>query len=208
MFTSNLQQGTLNRNTVPQFYFLNLIDTAKLVKNKLKLYTKVDSIERTETLDLKFVKPYLAEVVNKLQEGVNYKIKMDTAAIYDYHGKFNDSIELKFKLNSKSDYGRVILKLLMSKKQNYVVQLLNENETLVQERFISFSLSSSNSANIDMDGILPGKYLVKVIFDDNENKKWDTGNYLKRIQAEKVFFAPKQLLVTADWELEEEILVK
>ena len=67
------------------------------------------------------------------------------------------------------------------------------------------SLSGSNLAELDFTGLEPGTYKVKVIYDNNENEKWDTGNYLKKIQAEKVSVLPKEIKILADWEIEEEL---
>jgi hypothetical protein len=46
------------------------------------------------------------------------------------------------------------------------------------------------------------------VFDDNENKKWDTGNIISKIQPEHVFIHPKPIKILSDWEIEEEILIK
>jgi hypothetical protein len=69
-------------------------------------------------------------------------------------------------------------------------------------------LSASNTISLDFPDILPGVYTFKLMYDDNENKKWDTGNLLQKKQPEKVFISSKQLKMLADWEVEEEILVK
>ena len=38
------------------------------------------------------------------------------------------------------------------------------------------------------DFLPPKTYLIKAIWDQNDNGKWDTGNLIKRIQAEKVVY--------------------
>ena len=35
--------------------------------------------------------------------------------------------------------------------------------------------------------------------DSNDNKKWDTGNFLKRIQPEKVVYFPQEFKLRANW---------
>jgi len=37
----------------------------------------------------------------------------------------------------------------------------------------------------------------------NENDKWDTGNFLKKIIPEPVYYYPKQLEVRPNWDLNE-----
>lgn len=207
-FSINIQNEVLNRTSALQFTFLGLIDSLKCDWKKMRLIYKKDSVFIKEPLQGRLVAPYKVEVTNKLVEGIDYKLKIDTAAFFDHNGKYNDSLNLKFKLNSKTDFGKVTLKLLLNKKQSYIIQLVNDKEVVVKEGFIRFSLSSSNAATIDFEGVLPGTYTVKILFDDNENKKWDTGNYFMHKQAEKVIIAPKQIKVISDWDVEEEILIK
>ena len=43
------------------------------------------------------------------------------------------------------------------------------------------------------------------IKDANSNGKWDTGNYLKKIQPEEVEYLKRSIIVRANWELNETI---
>ena len=56
--------------------------------------------------------------------------------------------------------------------------------------------------------LLPGDYQIRVVKDLNNNGKWDTGNYLKKIQPEEVIYLPEALNLRANWELNERISVK
>ena len=90
----------------------------------------------------------------------------------------------------------------------YLIQLIDQQEQIVKEKFISFSLSGSNAITIDFTNVTPGTYQIKIVFDDNENKKWDTGSIISKIQPEHVFIHPKPIKILSDWEIEEEILIK
>jgi uncharacterized protein (DUF2141 family) len=52
--------------------------------------------------------------------------------------------------------------------------------------------------------LLPGNYRLKVIFDRNNNKNWDTGHYILGIQPEPVYFFPKEITIRANWDIMEE----
>jgi len=208
LFNTSIQTGILPLNKPLKLNFLNLIDTLKTNGEKLRLIYKKDTVMIEEPVKLHYLWPAGIEVANKIYEGINYKLKIDSAAFYDYNGRYNDSSIISFKSQSRTDLGKVALKLLFNKKQSYLIQLLNEHEKTVKEENISFSLSSSNAVSIDFTDVLPGTYTVKIIFDNNENKKWDTGNYLMNKQPEKAFISSKQIKVLADWDVEEEILIK
>ncbi|MFZ9687955.1 MAG: hypothetical protein ACO3AW_08295, partial [Chitinophagaceae bacterium] len=50
--------------------------------------------------------------------------------------------------------------------------------------------------------ILPGDYEISVLFDSNKNGKWDTGNYWKKIQPEKVVSRKETFNIRPNWENE------
>ena len=43
----------------------------------------------------------------------------------------------------------------------------------------------------------------RLIEDANNNDKWDTGNYLKKIKPERVYYFSNELEVRANWDLNE-----
>ena len=53
------------------------------------------------------------------------------------------------------------------------------------------------------DLIRPGKYSFRLIEDLNENSRWDTGNYLKKIKPEPVYYYKGEIEVRANWDLNE-----
>ena len=52
---------------------------------------------------------------------------------------------------------------------------------------------------------LPAKeYKLRAIIDTNNNEAWDTGNYLKKIQPEKVINYDQLINVRSNWEIEQQ----
>ncbi|MCD6202730.1 MAG: hypothetical protein J7K46_13075, partial [Bacteroidales bacterium] len=54
----------------------------------------------------------------------------------------------------------------------------------------------------------PGKYIIKAVADTNQNKKWDPGVFLKKIQPEPVAYFAKVINIKANWDVEESWEVK
>ena len=129
-------------------------------------------------------------------------------AFYSENKLYNDSVAINFKTETKTDFGKLILKLLLNKKQNYIIQLINDKEQVVREHFLKLSLASSNATTIDFIDVLPATYKIKIIFDDNEDNKWNTGNYLLKKQPEHIIIYSKAIKIVSDWEVEEEIIIK
>ncbi|MEO6303789.1 MAG: Ig-like domain-containing protein [Bacteroidia bacterium] len=192
----------------PQLVFINWMDTSKTDISKVTLTSKTDSLIDSVKVSYRWLDIHTVEITNKLKQGVQYSLKADTNAFFDASGNKNDSSKIDFQTESESELGKLTLKLLFNKKQGYLVQLINAQEQIVKEKFVSFSLSGSNAVSIDFTNVTPGTYQVKIVFDTNENQKWDTGNFNSKIQPEHVFIHPKVIKVIPDWEIEEDILIK
>jgi len=44
--------------------------------------------------------------------------------------------------------------------------------------------------------------MVKLVFDKNDNGKWDTGNYLTQVQPEPVIYYEKAVNIRSNWDVE------
>lgn len=206
--TMNTYLGKIPLNVQPQLVFMNWMDTAATDISKIKLNSKTDSLISEEKLKYKWININTLQLNNKLKQGTAYSLKADTTTFLDVSGNKNDSLMLSFQTESENELGKLSLKLLFNKKQGYLVQLINEQEQIIREQFLTFSLSGSNATTVDFTNVAPGTYQIKIVFDVNENKKWDTGNLNSKTQPEHVFIHPKPIKVLADWEIEEEILIK
>ncbi|MCK7530682.1 MAG: hypothetical protein MZV63_06375 [Marinilabiliales bacterium] len=65
-----------------------------------------------------------------------------------------------------------------------IIQLLTEKEKVVEEQVVK------ESGKISFDYLFPAKYKLKVIVDHNSNRRWDSGDYFRKIQPEKVIYSP------------------
>lgn len=207
-YTLNTFGAKLGLNQKLRLSFINWMDTARTNPEQLTLKSKDDSLIAKEPISGHWLSITDFQIDTKLKEGKNYTFKIDSNAFYDLNRNSNDSGSFNFKTASKLEFGKVSLKLRLNKKQSYIIQLITAQEQVVKEQFISFSLSASNAVSIDFTDVTPGEYFVKIIYDDNKNKKWDSGNLLLKQVPESVIINSKQLKVLSDWEIEEEITIK
>ena len=47
-----------------------------------------------------------------------------------------------------------------------------------------------------------------MVYDTNGNQKWDTGNYLKKIQPERISYYDRLIEASANWDLIEEFILE
>lgn len=210
-----LKSYTLNTlgNKLPlyeklSFTFLNWMDTTHSDLSRLKITSREDSLIAAAPLKGRWQSITSFVVDAPFKEGISYILKADTGAFYDLKRIPNDSGTVNFITQSKIEFGKLTLKMRFNKKQHYIVQLINEQEKLIREQYVSLPLSASSAVSLEFTDVAPGIYLTKVVFDDNANKKWDSGNLLRKQQPEKVLINSKQLKVLSDWEIEEEILIR
>jgi hypothetical protein len=134
----------------------------------------------------------------ELQEDSKYSIYFPDSAFTDWNGLHTEAIFLDIFTKSLREYGIFDIRLHPAVKQAYILQLLGEKEAVVRQHFIG-----SDTA-IVYNYLDPRKYTLKIIFDDNNNGKWDEGNYLQKKQPEKVIYYMKEINVRANWEIEED----
>ena len=131
------------------------------------------------------------------KEKTNYKIVCPDSVFYSYFGNCNDSINIKFTTKSSKDYGSIRIAYQFYEENNFIVQLLSEKLEVVKEDFIKFNKS------IAYNYLPSGKYRIRVIVDANNNKRWDSGDFLLRQQPEKIIYFEKTLDLAPNWKIEE-----
>jgi len=130
-------------------------------------------------------------------ENTRYNLTLFPEAITDFFGHTNDTITSKFSTKKGESYGSLQFTLNNIKRFPIIVQLVDDKGNVEK----SAILKDTNKHTFD--NINPGEYFVKVIYDDNDNGKWDAGDYLKQIQPEDVEFVPKLNNVRANWDVVE-----
>lgn len=203
----NLGTGKLELHSKPRLLFQQWMDTAFFNTSHIKLSGRKDSLIGNTPLKGKWAGVGILELNTRLLDSTTYRLSIDTLSFRNINGMYTDSASFDFATRSESDFGKLTLKLKVNKKQNYLVQLVN-GQTVAAQKEIAFSLSSSNAADLVFTEVPPGNYEVKLIYDSNENKKWDSGDLLMKKLPEQVFVSQKQVKVIADWESEEEVVVK
>lgn len=202
---TNLQNGQLGLASSLVIESNKWLDSTSIKKDKALLIHLNDSTR--ELLNWRMKPPNELYITNTLKPGQSYQLKLDTAFIKDYEGNYNDSLAWTFKTQTTSELGRLLLTLRFNKKQNYIVQLINGTKNTVREQKTQLALAETNLRTLDFKDLSPGEYKVRVIVDENENGKWDTGNYIKKQLPEHIKTYDKGIKVIADWEVEEEILI-
>ncbi len=136
---------------------------------------------------------YLIDFVKDEEE--KYELLIPSGTFIDLYGNINDSLKYTFTTRRLDYYSNLTLHLTKVSGPS-VLQLMDEKESVLSEFWIS------KDTSLTIPFLVPKKYLVKLFFDSNRNKKWDTGNFSRLQQPEQVFYFPKEIETKSNWDLE------
>jgi len=172
----------------------SIIPIKEIDLNKVSLFA--DSLEKKITSNLSM--STLQPTFSFKREGVehNYKLIFLPGALTSIFNTINnDTVKVYFYTNKLSSHGNLSFNVNNKTSKNYFFQLLDMGENVVYENF-----SEKNKKNIKY--LLPGTYKARIIMDSNVNKKWDTGDYFKKLQPEKVLYFHEDVIIRANWDTE------
>ena len=135
----------------------------------------------------------------KWQEAMAYRLIIDTTAFSDSSGnQLTKADTIRFTTKESSDYGNVVLRFSnLDLLKHPVLQFVQGDEIKT-----SYPLTQKEWSNKFM---APGEYEIRILYDDNNNGKWDPGNYAKKLQPEKAITLTQKLAVRANWDNERDI---
>ena len=188
-----VQSGILNFRE--QFTLESATPLIKFDNSKVKLINK-DSVSVAFTTKYDdFNQQLFFDFKREASE--NYTFKIMPGALIDYLERPNDTLNFKIATKNLSDYGNLAVNLQNVKQFPVIVELTTEKGDVLATEY------SENSSKVEFNLIEPALFWLRVIYDDNKNKKWDSGNYLKKRQAEEVIYFSKAVDVRANWDVEQ-----
>lgn len=131
-----------------------------------------------------------------------YKLKLFPGAVVDFFKSQNDTLTYNFSTKNTSDYGNLRVKLENVQRFPIIVELINKDGKVLH------STISEKNTEIYFDLIEPEKILLRVIYDDNKNGIWDSGDFILLRQAEEVLYFSKEIDVRANWDVEQPFNLK
>ncbi len=170
----------------------------KFDKSLIKLVNKdsvaVDFTTEYDEFDQKLYVDFKKEPLEK------YNFTFFPGALTDFYEKTNDTLSYKLTTKEHADYGNIILNLKNIKRFPIIVELTNKKGDVVLA-----SAYSEGETKIDFNLVVPEAFTVRVIYDDNKNRKYDTGSFLEKRYAEEVFYNQQEFDVRANWDVDQTV---
>jgi len=169
--------------------------------NKIQIQQKVDTLWENRQFPIvrDTLNPRLFFIDNRWLYEQEFRIIIDSAAIFSIYGNWNDSIGTTFRFNSEKEYGNLYVKIMGNEGPGFG-ELLNNSENIIRKSILE-------NGELVFEDLKPGNYFLRYIEDSNGNGKWDTGNYAEQQQPEKVFYFNDAIAISKygsheqDWDI-------
>ena len=170
----------------------------KLDTTGIHLYSKIDSLWYRAPFKFQPCpqKLRMYEVITDWHPGTEYSFEVDSAAFVDIYGLVSSEFKRGIKVKTLDEYSSLVLHISGAPDTvSVVVELLNGSDKMVK------------SAKVGTDGtaqfyyVVPGTYYTRAFLDRNNNGIWDTGSYDEDLQAEEMYYNPRQIDAKAKWDI-------
>ena len=143
-----------------------------------------------------------AALLFPFRAGGKYVIDVHKNCFYTLYGRALDSLHAEISVTEPEEYGTLNLTVTSAVTEALLVELLTEQGKVLQQR------RAAASGPLQFAHLQPGKYRIRAIVDANGNGAWDEGDLGAQRQPERVVYMPKTLEVRANWEYNEELVIR
>lgn len=185
--TSNINKRSLDIADTLRLIFSSPLSTIDV--NRIRLYQGKE-LDATAQVLLDSTKTKI-QISTQWAEDAVYTLQLLKGFIQDSTGWQGAATQCSFRTKRSSDYGW--LKIKTKVKPNEILELLRNDKVVarqvLQDTLLSFPL------------LVPDRYALRILQDDNGNGTWDNGNFLQpRKQPEHVIALPEPITLKANWE--------
>ena len=172
---------------------LATLDTAAI-----HLYSKIDTLWYQAPFEFRQRDNDLRgyELLVDWHPDTEYSFEVDSAAFVDIYGLVSGPYKQGIKVKSLDEYGTLFLEMSGIKDScAVVVQLLDKSDKVVAQSL----MEADGTAQFYY--LKPDIYYARAFVDSNGNGKWDTGDYDADLQAESVYYYPREIEAKAKWDI-------
>ena len=161
------------------------------------LYSMIDSVWYESTCVFEPVEHSIREyrILANWKPGIEYSLEIDSAAFEDIYGKVSDPYKQGVKIDTEETYSSLKITLSgIADTAQVILQLLSASDAMVKE-----VRAEKNVATFRY--VKPGKYYLRALVDLNGNGIWDTGDYDQNLQAEAIYYYPREIECKEKWDV-------
>ena len=181
----------VNNNTIKGKLYVDSDSVVKYIKD-LKERIIADSLSYKNDSIYRAVTNYY-----KKQNTSNFDLEIKKGSLYTFNKDSVDAITKELKVRGAEYYGSLVGNLSVNKDdKNYIVELINE-------KFSETIINNKSGLDFEFKNIPPGKYLLRVIEDENNNNKWDYFSVKNKKKSERIIYYSNLIEVLSNWSIED-----
>ena len=181
----------VNNNTIKGKLYVESDSVVKYIKD-LKEKIIADSLSYKNDSVYRVVSNYY-----KKQNTSNFDLEIKKGSLYTFNKDSVDAITKELKVRGAEYYGSLVGSLSVNTDdKNYIVELINEN-------FSETIINNKSGLDFEFKNIPPGKYLLRVIEDENNNNKWDYFSVKNKKKSERIIYYSNLIEVLSNWSIED-----
>ncbi len=128
-------------------------------------------------------------------------IALYPGAIQDIYGQTNDTLILRLKILNESDFGEFNVTVSPPTMGNYIFEVYTDNSILKKEII-------DTARTFNWTWFETGEISLRLIEDQNQNGKWDSGDYFLKRQPERVWIYKEKIQIRPNWSFDQEWFIK
>ncbi|WAC41797.1 Ig-like domain-containing domain [Pedobacter sp. SL55] len=196
--SDNLESGTLNPNkdlTISFNFPIKSIDESKIILLE-------DSIPRKFTLEKDSTNFLKYHIKYKWRAKEDYILLIRENAVNAIFEAKNKELIKKFTLGDANEYGSLVLQVeTPDSAKSYILEIVNKDNQIIA------SFPVTKKSLVKLSNYKQGVYYGRIVYDENKNGIWDTGNVKLGTQPEAIWYYPKELSIRANWDRNETITI-
>ena len=158
---------------------------------------KIDSVSAVPfTAKISTEKPNKVQVSGDFQIGKKYSLTVPKETVQSYYTSNPKSYQFNFEIDRAENYGSFNLTIENKPDAKFWIQFLNEKGDIQFSKY-------SDEASHNFNEIKPGKYLLRILVDNNGNGHWDGADFTNKTFAEDVYIFPKEIEIRELWQNKE-----
>jgi hypothetical protein len=189
-FTSNIEGGFVGRfDSIKIFsiFPIQSFDTSKWVLRDEDSVQMAIQLNQNSTTSL--------SACNTWEEENTYSLHIFPNGITNYYGETNaDTLHYTWQRKPIYKLANLVLVLKNRPTVPLLVELLD-----AKGKIQKININSSDTL-LEFKLLNPSDYSVRVTLDENENQRWDSGDYPNHIQPEKVLWFREPIKLRPNWD--------
>ncbi len=158
-----------------------------------KWVMKKDSTAVNFTAKISESNPFEIKVSGNFEPKQKYQLMVPKSTVSSFYETLPKSYQFNFDIDLAENYGSFTLNIQNKPVHKFWVQFLDEQDKIQYSQY-------TTDSTVKFTEMKPGKYLLRILVDNNENAFWDEADFAAQTYAEDSYLFQKTIEIRPLWE--------